>query len=157
MEYMVKCDYCGETYFVNSNIPNAKFTCESCGAQNGKDDIIETISSVNRPAGNSDNSQDENVHFEWYLKIAQQGDSSAQFKIGYYYDTGTGVTQDYSKAVEWYTEAAEQGYAKVQFNLGNSYYKGEGVKKDIKEAKKWYAKVAAQGHAKAQLKLAELR
>ena len=41
MEYIVKCSFCGETYFVNSNENNAKFSCETCGATNSTDDIIE--------------------------------------------------------------------------------------------------------------------
>lgn len=150
MEYIVKCSFCGETYFVNSDGSNVKFSCGACGATNSTDDIIETIASQSKTVIDG---KDDDVHFEYYLKAAKQGSANAQFKIGVYYDKGKGVTQDWAKAVEWYTKAAEQGYAKAQYNLGNSYYKGEGVRKDIKEAAKWYAKAAAQGHEKAQAKL----
>lgn len=152
MEYIVKCSFCGETYFVNSNENNAKFSCETCGATNSTDDIIEVLASQSKIGVEG---KDDDIHFEYYLKVAKQGDAKAQFKIGVFYDNGKVVTQDLTKAIEWYTKAAEQGYAKAQYNLGNSYYKGEGVEKDIKEAAKWYAKATAQGHEKAQVKLIE--
>ncbi len=41
MEYIVKCRFCGVTYFVNSSSSNARFSCETCGAINGMDDIVE--------------------------------------------------------------------------------------------------------------------
>lgn len=43
MKYMVKCPYCEKTYVVDSNAKEADFACKSCGAQNGKEDIIEKI------------------------------------------------------------------------------------------------------------------
>lgn len=43
MKYMVKCPYCEKTYMVDSNAKEADFACKSCGAQNGKEDIIEKI------------------------------------------------------------------------------------------------------------------
>ena len=50
---------------------------------------------------------------------AEQGDASAQFRLGFMYNTGEGVPQDDAEAVKWYRLAAEQGDASAQFNLGN--------------------------------------
>ncbi|KAF8920469.1 hypothetical protein BGZ58_004354, partial [Dissophora ornata] len=57
---------------------------------------------------------------EWYLKAANQGNASAQYNLGFMYEHGKGVPQDYSKAMEWYLKAANQGHASAQPNLGGS-------------------------------------
>ena len=41
--------------------------------------------------------------------------------LGFMYDKGQGVPQDYAAAVSWYRKAAEQGDADAQFNLGFMY------------------------------------
>jgi len=87
---------------------------------------------------------------EWYLKAAEQGDADAQNNLGYYYDKGLGITQDYTHAIKWYRKAAEQGDAYGQANLGNMYEAGCGVKKDYTQAVEWYRKSAEQGNAKGQ-------
>ena len=84
---------------------------------------------------------------------AEQGDARAQYKLGYCYDMGWGVTQDDKEAVKWYRKAAEQGDASAQDSLGFCYQEGEGVTKDDKEAVKWYRKAAEQGYAGAQYNL----
>lgn len=45
--------------------------------------------------------------FNYYQQAAEQGNAEAQLKIGYMYDMGYGVNQDYYKAFEWYTKSAE--------------------------------------------------
>jgi predicted PurR-regulated permease PerM len=42
-------------------------------------------------------------------KQAEQVDASAQRMLGYMYEYGKGVPQDYKKAVKWFRKAAEQG------------------------------------------------
>lgn len=78
MEYIVKCRFCGVTYFVNSSSSNARFSCETCGAINGMDDIVEKITAQSKTVMDGD---DEDIHFEYYLKIAEQGDAKAQAKL----------------------------------------------------------------------------
>ena len=87
-----------------------------------------------------------NKAFGCFTKAADQGNATAQYKLGLMYDKGQGVQQDYKEAVKWYRKAAEQGHAKGQFNLGVMYYYGDGVQQDYKEAVKWYRKAAEQGH-----------
>ena len=43
--------------------------------------------------------------------LAKQGHARAQTNLGWMYDKGLGVPQNYETAVKWYTLAAEQGYA----------------------------------------------
>lgn len=93
--------------------------------------------------------KDDDVHFEYYLKAAKEGDAKVQFKIGVFYDKGKYVAQDFTKAVEWYTKVAQQGHAKAQFKLGVCYDKGIGIANDELKAIEWYKKAAEQGHEKA--------
>ena len=41
-------------------------------------------------------------------KLAEQGYAEAQYVLGYMYDEGAGVPQDFKEAVRWYRKAAEQ-------------------------------------------------
>jgi hypothetical protein len=86
---------------------------------------------------------------DWY-RLVEQGDAGAQFNLGWMYDNGQGVVQDYKEAIKWYRLAAEQGHANAQYNLGCLYDEGEGVVQDYKEAVKWYRLAAEQGVAQAQ-------
>jgi uncharacterized protein len=59
--------------------------------------------------------------------LAAPGYAVAQFDLGFMYDSGKGVPQDYAEAVKLFRKAAEQGYAQVQHYLGISYDNGEGA------------------------------
>ena len=83
-------------------------------------------------------------------KLAEQGVASAQCNLGYMYNHGQGVPQDYKEAARWYRKAAEQGYAEAQYFLVFSYKDGQGVPQDYKEAARWCRKAAEQGYAEAQ-------
>ena len=98
-----------------------------------------------------ENSSDAGLQF--WLKKAEQGDVDALFHLGYLYESGRGVSQDYKEAAKWYRKAAEQGNANAQCNLGVLYFCGYGVSKDYNEAAKWYRKAAEQGLASAQSNL----
>jgi len=83
----------------------------------------------------------------------EQGNASTQYNLGWMYDNGEGVPQDYEKAVKWYRLAAEQGYSLAQLGLGVMYDNGKGVPQDYQEAVKWYRRAAEQGNAAAQYNL----
>jgi len=85
--------------------------------------------------------------------LAEQGDANAQFNLGWMYNNGEGVEQDFKEAAKWYRKAAEQGDAEAQSNLGLKYDNGEGVEQDFKEALKWWQKAADQGQVYAQCNL----
>ena len=67
-------------------------------------------------------------HYEVALydfeKWANQGDSKAQFCLGYMYKYGEGVKPDDEEAMAWYTKAAQNGYAPAQNNLAKMYNDG---------------------------------
>jgi TPR repeat protein len=68
---------------------------------------------------------------------ADQGDSTSQYMLGYLYDAGQGVPQDYVQAAQWYLKAANQGNSDAQFNLAVDYHNGQGVARDDVQAYKW--------------------
>jgi TPR repeat protein len=68
---------------------------------------------------------------------AEQGDPRAQTQVGFMYETGRGLPQDYMSATYWYRRAAEQGYSRAQYLLGLMYDKGQGVGSNYIVAHKW--------------------
>ena len=87
----------------------------------------------------------------WCLReLAEQGDVTAQYKLGTAYEYGSCVPIDNEKAVFWYRKAAEQGNSSAQYSLGRMFDYGCGVPEDKQEAAIWYRKAAEQGDGNAQ-------
>jgi len=98
---------------------------------------------------------------------ANQGDASAQARLGGMYAHGINVPKDEAKGIEWYKKAFEgfqkaaaEGDASAQWYLGWLYQDGLGTPKDETKAAEWFQKAfdghqkaAAQGDAKAQFEL----
>jgi TPR repeat protein len=84
---------------------------------------------------------------------AVNGDAKAQYLLGYSYERGWGVPQDYKQASAWYRKAAERGDTDAQLALGTLYEYGEGVSQDYTQAVFWYRKAAEQGGVLAQRSL----
>jgi hypothetical protein len=78
---------------------------------------------------------------------AERGDPRAQTYIGFMYETGRGLPQDYVLAAQWYHRAARQGHSRAQHMLGLMYDKGQGVTQDYVQAHKWL-NLAAGGSGK---------
>jgi TPR repeat protein len=85
------------------------------------------------------------------LLRAERGDARAQAFLGFMYEHGRGVPQDYVAAVYWYTYAAAQGHATAQYLLGLMYDKGLGVERSDTLAYMWLNLAAAHAlpHTKA--------
>jgi hypothetical protein len=94
--------------------------------------------------------KNESDDVQLYRIAAEQGDVDAQFNLGFAYDEGEGVIQNYEKAIFWYLKAAKQGDIVAQFNLGCIYNEGRGVARDYKQAKFWYQKAVEQDHEEAK-------
>jgi uncharacterized protein len=103
----------------------------------------------------ADISREDSTEFRENLLPAQQGDAKAQVFVGYLYETGQGVTQNYTKAAEWYQRAAVQGNAGAQAQLGNMYYHGRGVSQNYVQSYMWLDLSARQGNKQA-LKFREI-
>ena len=80
-----------------------------------------------------------------FQPLAEQGNSSAQFRLGWMYSKGEGVLQDYKESVKWYRLSAEQGDEIAQHNLGVIYQGGQGVPEDYVRAHMWYNISALNG------------
>jgi TPR repeat protein len=78
---------------------------------------------------------------------SERGSAWHQTYLGYMYETGRGVPQDYHLAAYWYRCAAEQGFAPAQHLLGLLYDRGQGVPLDYVEAHKWLNLAAARAPA----------
>ncbi len=91
----------------------------------------------------------------WLRKAAEQGNSDAQFQLGYLYDSlfkniylngqtdNGGLPFDDAEAFKWYLKAAKQGNISAQFYLGAKYSLGRGVLEDDIEALAWLNIAAA--------------
>jgi uncharacterized protein len=79
---------------------------------------------------------------------ARQGNAGAQAMLGFLFEHGLGVPQNYHLAAAWYTRAAEQGDATAQYSLGLLYDKGFGVPRDEVLAYKWLNLGAARASAR---------
>jgi TPR repeat protein len=80
---------------------------------------------------------------------AEAGNPAAQHDLGFMYDKGLGVQQDYAKAAVWYRRAAEKGEPLAQNNLGILYAVGKGVPQDYVLAYMWLNLAAARGNSDA--------
>ena len=84
------------------------------------------------------------------IPLAEQGVAAAQSYLGFMFETGRGVPQNYTEAAMWYRRAAEQGDSSAQYSLGLLYDKGFGVPLNIIEASKWLNLSAAGATRRAR-------
>lgn len=68
---------------------------------------------------------------------AARGNARAEATLGFMYEYGRGVPQNYVTAVQWYQCAAEQGNSNGQYLLGLMYEKGHGVPQSDTLAYMW--------------------
>lgn len=102
-------------------------------------------------AQNYDAVRNDAKAFYWYLRAAEQGDATAQFNCGVFYNLGRGTPANKYKAFEWFEKAAKQGNAQAQYNCGFMCEHKEGTSYDMFEAFEWYLKAAEQGLGQAQI------
>ena len=97
------------------------------------------------------------VKSESLFAAAEQGDARAQTIIGFMYETGRGLPQDYQLAGAWYQRAAQQGYPRAQQLLGLLYDRGQGVAEDYVTAHTWLNLAAAGASGKEREHYLRLR
>lgn len=91
-----------------------------------------------------------------FKKASDQGDTAAQEKLAWLYETGKGVAQDYRKAVALYEIAAAHGSTVALSNLARMYYEGRGVGRNYAKTAELLDQAAALGSADAMAHLAWL-
>lgn len=88
-----------------------------------------------------------------WLPMAESGNPEAQNNVGYMYEEGLGVPQNYLMAMNWYRQAAENDLAQAQHNMGMLYHNGYGVAENLTEAFRWFSMAADQELAEAEYML----
>jgi TPR repeat protein len=92
----------------------------------------------------------EDYMYQKQKRAEHKDNPLVDFKVGYQYENGLGVPQDYAEAMRWYLKAAKQGNANASFRIASLYFKGIGVPQDYQEAMKWSKKAADQGNDNAE-------
>ena len=88
-----------------------------------------------------------------WLPMAEAGNAEAQNNVGYMYEEGLGVPQNYLLAMNWYRQAADNGLAEAQHNMGMLYHNGYGVATNLGEAFRWFKMAAEQELAESEYML----
>ena len=88
-----------------------------------------------------------------WLPMAEAGNAEAQNNVGYMYEEGLGVPQNYLLAMNWYRQAADNGLAEAQHNMGMLYHHGYGVAENLSEAFRWFKMAADQELAESEYML----
>ena len=84
--------------------------------------------------------------FQWILKAAEQGHTSAQSQLGNYFAEGEGgVPRDPLSALKWWDMAVRQGDTQTMYNLGLLLYKETEIQ-DKPRAFDLFLQAAKQGH-----------
>ena len=94
---------------------------------------------------------------EYLRRSAELGYPPAQVVLGYFYDTGSLVSQDSQQSADWYKKAARQDDRLAEWLLGRLYYTGGGIPRDLSAAELWLQKSANQGDPFGQYLLGMVR
>ena len=70
--------------------------------------------------------------------------------VGYLYDNGLGVPEDFAQAMSWYRKAADQNYAVAQTNIGSFDEHGRGSRRTIAQAAEWLSQGRRPGQCAAR-------
>lgn len=89
--------------------------------------------------------------------VVSHGNARALGRLGFRYENGFGVPQNYIAAADLYRRAAEEGDAFGQSRLGLSYDKGHGVPLDYILAYKWLILATARAPQRERAFYAKLR
>ncbi len=85
-----------------------------------------------------------------------QNNPNAEFYLGYLYEHGQFIAQDYGKAFQNYEAATQVHYPPAENNLASLYQHGQGVPKNEGKAFDWYLLAAQHGDPVGQINLASL-
>lgn len=102
------------------------------------------------------NAQEYEAALAAWRPLAEKGMAEAQYGVGFMYESGWGVDQDFGEAFRWYQQAAQQGHVKAQYNLGMLYRNGQGVSQNDALGLYWIQTAADQGDERAAGYLKEL-
>jgi TPR repeat protein len=82
--------------------------------------------------------------------LAEDGDASAQNRLGVLHYLGLGTPVDHARAAAWFKRAALAGDPNGQRNLGSMFRQGLGVPRDELRAFGWYDAARRSGNPRAE-------
>ena len=85
--------------------------------------------------------------------LADEGNVTAQFNLGWLYRNGNGVAANDERARQLWEQAARSGHAEAQMALAMLYGQRGSAVEDQAQAVNWYREAAAQGIEDALLVL----
>lgn len=97
----------------------------------------------------------DSQQFSHLKEKAEAGSAMEQYQVGYCYEKGDQVPQDYVQAAKWYRKSADQGFAAAQYSLGMLYERNLGVPQDFEKAYFWL-NLAASAYTKPDEELRSL-
>lgn len=92
--------------------------------------------------GRGKSDEDAAEGFELLLQSALNDDRRAQFLVGYAYQKGIGVKQNWPSAATWYKRSAENGFMRAMKALAELYEDEASGMRDLKQSLNWYKKAA---------------
>lgn len=75
--------------------------------------------------------------YKLLLPEAEQGNTNAQFRVGYLLLNGMGIESNTKQGLGWLKKSAESGDFTAQSYLGDVYSEGNAVEKNLVEAYAW--------------------
>jgi TPR repeat protein len=97
---------------------------------------------------------DVQTALKWLRVSVAQNNPGAAFYLGYFYEHGKFVAQDYGLAFQNYEIATRVHYPAAENNLASLYEHGQGVPQNIGKAYEWYLAAAQHGDPVGQINLA---
>jgi len=94
--------------------------------------------------------------FRFQIKLAEQGNPEAQYKVGEMYEMGSGVSKDETVALSWFEKAAAQGHKKSSYKLLYLEIKSNGLNDFTKSQLGVLRQESASGNANAQYFLGKM-
>jgi TPR repeat protein len=88
-----------------------------------------------------------------FTSLSEEGDATAQTKLGWMYAYGRVIPLDLAEALRWFRLAADQGDASAYSSLGRMHQGGWGVPQDYAEALRLFRLAVEQGDAVGQTEL----
>jgi uncharacterized protein len=74
-----------------------------------------------------------------FRQLAEQGDATSTYFVGYFYYRGYGVPVDVAEAAKWFRKAAAQNNSQAQYYLGKMAQAGQGMERDPVAAYTWFS------------------
>lgn len=101
------------------------------------------------------------IEKQWFDAVVSElkrksndGDNEASLLLGFAYQDGIGVNEDYQKAFEYHSKAAEEGNAAAINALGLIYSHGYGVEKNVDIAMNYFQQALEHGYYNAAVNMA---